>query len=75
MIAQDLANLINSSYSDIVNSHIALGILSANGTLTGSINVDGDSDLASLQSLLDHVTAVQGACCFHWRSFTLRLAH
>lgn len=59
LLPQALANLINSTYADIINSHVALGVLT-NGTFNGSITINGDSDLVSMQPLLDHIVAITG---------------
>lgn len=59
-LLQELALIVNSSNSDIVNSHINLGILSANGTFNGDIVINNYNDLATMESLLNHITAVTG---------------
>ena len=59
-LPQELALIVNSSNSDIINSHINLGILSANGTFNGDIVITNYNDLATMESLLNHITAVTG---------------
>ena len=62
MTSQALANVTvnQSTAASIITAHQNLGVLDDNGTFTGDLLVNGNSDLRTLAPLLDHIVVVTG---------------
>jgi len=60
--AQALANITvnQSTAASIITAHQNLGLLDNNGTFTGDLLVNGNSDFRTLAPLLDHIVVLDG---------------